>query len=158
MVAIITAPETDNLTNTEWLRTLAISNTTVFEQIKSMVNEEGYPLHDIRDFIDTYGLNAFTEGAYHAWEELEKNYSREAIEAWVEYAGIQAIESLEDAYMGEFNTPDEFAEYYFTDIMGYEEIDTLKDRGIVIDWEGTWETNLRYDFDFEGGFVFNRNT
>jgi antirestriction protein len=156
MVAIITATETD-LTNTEWLRTLAISNATVFEQIKSMVNEEGYPLHDIRDFIDTHGLNAFTEGAYHAWEELEKNYSREAIEAWVEYAGIQAIESLEDAYMGEFNTPEEFAEYYFTDLMGYEEVDTLIGRGIVIDWEATWDTNLRHDFDFEGGFVFNRN-
>jgi hypothetical protein len=156
MVAIITATETD-LTNTEWLRTLAISNTEVFEQIKSMVNEEGYPLHDIRDFIDTHGLNAFTEGAYHAWEELEKNYSREAIEAWVEYAGIQAIESLEDAYMGEFNTPEEFAEYYFTDLVGYGDVDTLIGRGIVIDWEGTWETNLRHDFDFQGGFVFNRN-
>jgi antirestriction protein len=156
MVAIITATETD-LTNTEWLRTLAISNATVFEQIKSMVNEEGYPLHDIRDFIDTHGLNAFTEGAYHAWEELEKNYSREAIEAWVEYAGIQAIESLEDAYMGEFNTPEEFAEYYFTDLVGYGDVDTLIGRGIVIDWEATWETNLSHDFDFEGGFVFNRN-
>jgi len=156
MVAIITATETD-LTNTEWLRTLAISNTEVFEQIKSMVNEEGYPLHDIRDFIDTHGLNAFTEGAYHAWEELEKNYSREAIEAWVEYAGIQAIESLEDAYMGEFNTPEEFAEYYFTDLVGYGDVDTLIGRGIVIDWEATWDTNLRHDFDFEGGFVFNRN-
>ena len=156
MVAIITATETD-LTNTEWLRTLAISNTEVFEQIKSMVNEEGYPLHDIRDFIDTHGLAPFTEGAYHAWEELEKNYSREAIEAWVEYAGIQAIESLEDAYMGEFNTPEEFAEYYFTDLVGYGDVDTLIGRGIVIDWEATWDTNLSHNFDFQDGFVFNRN-
>ena len=28
---------------------------------------------------------------------------------------------------------------------------------LVIDWEATWNCSLRYDFDFEDGFVFNKN-
>lgn len=156
MVATITTEV--KLTNTEWLQALVVSNAEMYQQIADMVNVEGYPLHDIRDFIDTYGFAPFNQGLYLVWEELEKNYSREAIEAWIDYAGIYALESLEDAYMGEFENEEAFAEYYFTELTwAYSAVTDAISAGLVIDWEGTWETNLRHDFDFHEGFVFNRN-
>jgi hypothetical protein len=27
----------------------------------------------------------------------------------------------------------------------------------VVDWQATWDQNLRYDFDFVDGFVFHSN-
>lgn len=147
----------DEMTNTQWLQTLAASNVEVYQQIADMVNIEGYPLDDIRDFVDNYGLNAFTEGHYHTWEKLEESYNRDAIETWIEIAGIDAIGEMEDRYMGQYSDEAEFAESYFSDIVGYSELDVLIEKGIVIDWESTWETNLRYDFTFENGYVFSAN-
>lgn len=147
----------DNLTNTEWLQTLAASNTEVYQQIADMVNVEGYPLGDLRDFIEDFGLSAFTDGHYHTWEKLEETYRHDAIEAWVEIAGIDAIGSMENYYIGQYHNEVEFAEEYFVGIMGYIELDRVMEMGIVIDWEGTWETNLRHDFYFEGGYVFSKN-
>jgi len=147
----------DNMTNTQWLQTIATSNTEVYQQIADMVNIEGYPLDDIRDFVEDYGLNAFTEGHYHTWEKLEETYSREVIETWVDIAGIDAIGNLEDYYMGAFQNEEDFAEHYFTETIGCSELDVLIEAGIVIDWESTWYRNLSYDFTFENGYVFNRN-
>ena len=147
----------DEMTNTQWLQTLVASNVEVYQQIADMVNIEGYPLDDIRDFVENYGLNAFTEGHYHTWEKLEESYNHDAIEAWVEIAGIDAIDNMEDYYVGQYTDEEDFAESYFTDLMGYSELDVIIERGIIIDWESTWESNLRHSFTFENGYVFNNN-
>ena len=147
----------DEMTDTQWLQTLAASNAEVYQQIADMVNLEGYPLDDIRDFVEDYGLNAFIEGHYHTWEKLEEDYNTEAIEAWVEIAGIDAIDNMNDYYVGQYANEEEFAEYYFTDLVAHHgELDVLIERGIVIDWEATWRTNLCYDFTFENGYVFSQ--
>jgi hypothetical protein len=28
---------------------------------------------------------------------------------------------------------------------------------VIVDWDATWNYNLRYDFDYEDGFVFDKN-
>ena len=153
----MTALLTDDLTGTEWLRTIAASNPEAFEQIKTMTNEEGYPLCDILEFVNDYGLNAFTDGHYHTWCELEETYERSAIEAYIEAIGIDALGEFEDAYVGEFSDEQEFAEVYFTELCGSAALDDAIRLGLVIDWEATWEGNLRFDFTFEGGYIFRNN-
>ena len=112
--------EDDELTNTQWIRTIQTSNQEAYDKIVEMVNEEGYPLDDIRDFIDNYGLNPFMSGLYHVWEELENSFSREAIVAFIDEFSIDDLERFEDAYYGCFDSAEDFAEQFYTDIHGRE--------------------------------------
>lgn len=127
--------------------------------ITEMVNEQGYPLNDIRDFVEQYGEEAYCAGHYVTWCELteQTGADNEAIEAYVDEVGIDNIGGFEDAYHGEFDSEAEFAEEYYTNIMCYQDVERAVERGIVVDWQATWDTNLRYDFAYNNGYVFNTN-
>ena len=154
-----TAQMTPTLTNTEWLQTLAAETEEVaqeaYNKLLDLVNNEGYPLDDIRDFIDNYGAKAFVDGHYETWEDLTDNsYSMEAIDAFVEEFGIENIDSFEDAYCGTWGTGAEYARdlveggwsHSMDNIPGFVEID----------WEATWE-NLSQDYTEVDGHIFNNH-
>lgn len=123
--------------------------------ITDMVNEQGYPLSDIREFIEQYGERAFMSGHYETWCELTERIdaSNDAIEAYVDEVGIDNIDGFEDAYVGEYESEADFAQQHFD--KHYSNIDALESAGMVIDWQATWDTNLQYDFAYNNGFVFN---
>jgi antirestriction protein len=127
--------------------------------ITEMVNEQGYPLDDIRDFVEQYGEEAYVAGHYVTWCELteQTGADNEAIEAYADVVGISSIGGFEDAYYGEFDSEEEFAEEYYINIMGYQDIERAVERGIVVDWQATWDTNLQHDFAYNNGYVFNTN-
>lgn len=122
--------------------------------ITEMVNEQGYPLSDIREFIEQYGERAFMFRYYETWCELTEQIgaSNDAIEAYVDEVGIDNIGGFEDAYIGEYESEADFAQRYFDE--HYSNIDTLQAAGVVIDWQATWDTNLRHDFVYNNGYVF----
>ena len=126
--------------------------------ITEMVNENGYPLSDIEDFIEQYGVQAYSEGHYVTWCELEEQCgaSTEAIEAFVEEFGIHCLEtdSFEDAYRGEYGSEAEFAEQYTNDC--YTDTTFLPD-WVVIDWQATWDNELSNSFEYNNGHVFISN-
>jgi hypothetical protein len=118
--------------------------------ITEMVNEGGYPLHDIQEFVETYGEQAYIDGHYVTWCELtEDGHDSDAIEAYVDEVSIDGIGSFEDAFRGSYSEA-EFAEQYYTDIYSFEAPD-----GVVVDWQATWDTNLRYDFVYNSGYIFS---
>lgn len=137
----------------EWFTELS---TDIQGDIISMVNENGYPLSDIRDFIEQYGVDAYSDGHYATWCELTEDRSadNDAIEAYVDEVGIDNIGGFEDAYVGEYDSEARFAWAYFNE--NYP-ISTLEDIGVVIDWQATWDTNLSYNYAYNGGYVFNTN-
>lgn len=137
----------------EWFLEL---NTDLQGDITEMVNEAGYPLSDIGDFIEVYGAQAYADGHYVTWCRLEEECgaSTEAIEAFVDEFGIDAIESFEDAYVGEYGSEAEFAEEYTNAC--YSAVDNLPAH-VVIDWQATWDSALRYDFAYNNGYVFHSN-
>lgn len=120
--------------------------------ITEMVNEGGYPLDDIRDFVETYGAKAYADGHYVTWCQLteEVGASNEAIEAFVEEFGIHSIDGFEDAYRGEYGSEAEFAEEYTTDCYGLGHMPSW----VVIDWQATWDTELSDSFTYNNGHVF----
>jgi hypothetical protein len=136
----------------EWFLAL---NADLQGDITEMVNENGYPLSDIADFIEQYGAEAYASGHYATWCQLEEECgaSTDAIEAFVDEFGIDAIGSFEDAYHGEYGSEAEFAAEYTNDcyFMGH------MPSWVVIDWQATWDTQLRYDFTYNNGYVFNSN-
>lgn len=150
MTATLTAPAT-TVPMPERFTTLSAD---IQADITEMVNEAGYPLDDICDFIEMYGADAYTSGHYVTWCQLteELGASNDAIEAFVGEFGIEAIGDFEDAFYGEYDSEADFAEQHF-DAM-YSGLGELEGAGLVVDWQATWDTNLRYDFTYAGGFVF----
>lgn len=135
-------------TNTQWLQQLPQH---VLSKVNELNRDEGYPLNDIREFIEEFGYNNFISGYYETWADLTDHYDNEAIVAFVEGNGIENIESFEDAYCGQYGNLHEVVEV----LLEIEEVDVPD--FVVIDHEATWEANLRHDYTFEGGFLFNRN-
>lgn len=136
-------------TNTEWIQSLPPE---VLVYLSNLINNEGYPLEDCRQFVEDYGYKPFLSGYYETWAQLtDDGYDNEAIVAFVEDNGIEDIESFEDAYCGEYGDIVEVVE------MLLEIYDTQVPDFVVIDHEATWQRNLRHDYTFEGGYLFNRN-
>ena len=126
--------------------------------ITDMVNEQGYPLSDIREFIESYGERAFAEGYYETWCDIvdQLGIDNAAIEAYVDEVGIDNIEGFEDAYQGEYESEADFARLHFD--AAYPGVETLEDAGVVIDWQGTWDANLSHTYSYNNGYVFNTNS
>lgn len=153
-----TAQMAPTLTNTEWLQTLAMETEEVaqeaYNKLLDLVNNEGYPLDDIRDFIDNYGAAAFVDGHYETWEQItdQLGVGNEVVEAFVEEFGINSIDGFEDSYQGTYRNGAEFAQEL---VEGGWSMDNIP--GFVeIDWEATWE-NLSQDYTEVDGHIFNNH-
>lgn len=107
--------------------------------------------------IEAKGLNlpddepVVSEENQSLYDRLTDAYHVDAVNAFIELNGEDYLESFEDAYRGAYDSEADFAEEFTTDIHG--EIPSY----VVVDWQGTWDANLRYDFDFQDGYVFDRN-
>ena len=136
----------------EWFTALSAD---VQGDITEMVNESGYPLSDIEDFIEQYGVEAYSDGHYVTWCRLteELGATNDAIEAFAEEFGIYCIDGFEDAYRGEYDSEADFAEQYTNDCYT---LGTMPD-WVVIDWQATRDTGLSDSFVYNNGYVFISN-
>ena len=134
----------------EWFTSLSAD---LQGDITEMVNENGYPLSDIRDFIEQYGVEAYSDGHYVTWCDLTERLGadNEAIEAFVEEFGINYIGDFEDAFRGEYDSEADFAKEYTNDC--YTSTTVLPD-WVVIDWQATWDNELSSSFTYNNGYVF----
>lgn len=86
------------------------------------------------------------------YDRLCANYAEDAVKAFIELYGEDNLEYFEEAYHGYYDSEEDFAEQYSNDVYGVDVPSFL-----VIDWAATWNCSLRYDFDYENGYVFNKN-
>ena len=84
--------------------------------------------------------------------DLCEEYGKDAVSAFLELYDESDLQYFQDAYQGRYDSESDFAEQFTTDVYGFD-----APSFVVIDWEATWNCNLRYDFDFEDGFVFFKN-
>tara|TARA_B100000073_G_scaffold315735_1_gene291874 strand:+ start:148 stop:549 length:402 start_codon:yes stop_codon:yes gene_type:complete len=113
--------------------------------------ENNYHDVDIYEFINTYGEDSL-EDCYEDYVQCGEDYSFEAVDAFCDEFGVENIGAFADAYYGEYETPAIFAEQFTEDTMVMD-----MPSYVVIDWEATWECNLRHDFIWSEGYIFNRN-
>jgi antirestriction protein len=113
--------------------------------------EDNYHDADIYEFIENHGEDNLVE-YYETYVQLGDDHSYDAVDAFVEEFGFECLENFEDAYHGQWESEADFAESFVNDCFDINLPDF-----IVIDWEATWERNLRHDFIFNDGFVFDRN-
>lgn len=101
---------------------------------------------------DTLEENEISEEYQEVYTKLCGDYGRDAVDAFLELYSEDDLESFEEAYYGSYDSEADFAEQFTTDVLSVD-----IPVHVVVDWEATWNCNLRYDFDFEDGFVFNKN-
>jgi N-methylhydantoinase B/oxoprolinase/acetone carboxylase alpha subunit len=109
-----------------------------------------YALDDMVAFIEEYGNDNFIQ-FYEEYVENGENYCYEAVDAFIDEFGIENIEHFTDAYYGQYDSEEQFAEQYTGDVYGEPP------SHLVIDWQQTWATNLSYDYAFNDGYVFVSN-
>jgi hypothetical protein len=101
---------------------------------------------------DTLEENEISEEYQEVYTKLCGDYGRDAVDAFLELYSEDDLESFEEAYQGRYDSEAEFAEQFTTDVYGFD-----APSFVVVDWDATWNCGLRYDYDFEDGFVFNKN-
>ena len=131
--------------------TLVSYPANVQQKIDNLI-AENYALDDMYEFISEHGNDNFVE-YYEEYCENGENYSYDAVDAFVEEFGIECIPHFTDSYYGEYDSEEDFAEQFVTDVYNFNTENTP----VIVDWQQTWECNLRYDFAFNSGYVFNKN-
>jgi hypothetical protein len=109
--------------------------------------EENYELSDMLIFIDEYSEVTFQD-SYEVYVELGEGYGYEAVDAWLTLADADEVEKFTDAYVGEFDSPEEMAQDY----LDYES--SQADYRLCIDWTETAEHLLAREIDRAGNFYF----
>ena len=118
------------------------------EFIEENCVEGEYDLDDALKFIDEHNEDDFV-AFYDEYIRVGEILGYDVVDAFIEYQGsVSYVEHVEDAYRGVYSSEADFTEEFYSDL---GEVPSL----LVVDWEATWQQNLRYDFDFVNGYVFS---
>ena len=111
------------------------------EKIEELT-EYSYELNDILSFLDTYGEEKleYVEAYLDAINNLGIDDAKEVIDNYAEYNGVEYVEGCDELYQGNYQSVEEF-------IDELELIDYDIPSWLVIDYEATWESALRFDYD-----------
>ena len=127
-----------------------MTKTILSEETQELLDEV-YDAELALEFIEKHGEENFVE-YFEQYEKLVDDYGKELVDAYVEIYYTNGIEHFEDAYQGEYSSGADFAEQISKDC-GY--ISDNIPYWIVIDWERTWEANLRHDYTEINGHIFH---
>jgi hypothetical protein len=83
-------------------------------------------------------------------ETLAETYPAEAIQAFIDYWGVENLNYFEDSYYGEFESGAEFAKDFVEGTYGESNLPSF----VEVNWDATWD-NLSEDFIDLEGFTFS---
>jgi hypothetical protein len=116
------------------------------------------------EYTDAHGIPTHDVDLLEHLEQTLCITQTECVDIAVTLRDDYGINDLQDytnlfAYQSEeYNWESEFAEYWACDVMGYTIADNCP--GIVVDWQATWDCNLRYDFstiEYSDGVIILHN-
>lgn len=101
--------------------------------------EENYALDDMLEFIDEHNEDDFV-AYYEEYVRCGEAIGYEAVDALIEAMGdVSYVEDCDERYQGHYHNEAEFAEEFYS---GLYDVPSA----LVIDWQATWDSSLRYDF------------
>ena len=116
-----------------------VLNAVTVEKIDELL-DENYDRDAMLVFIDEHNEDDFVN-YYEEYVRCGEIIGYEAVDALIEEMGcISYIEDCDERYQGFYDDEAEFAEYFHNEMGNYVP------EGIVVDWEATWDTSLRYDY------------
>ena len=102
--------------------------------------DENYALDDMLEFIDVHNEDDFCN-FYEEYCRCGEAIGYEGVDPLIEEMGdMSYIDCCDERYRGHYHNEAEFAEEFYNEVYG--EVPSF----LVIDWEATWETSMRYDF------------
>ena len=113
----------------------------VVEKIEEL-SEYSYELDELIDFVDTYGEDKieYVEDYLDAVNNIFCDDAKEVIDNYVNSNGIEYVQGCAELYQGNYQSVEEF-------IDELELIDYDIPSWLVIDYEATWDSALRFDYD-----------
>lgn len=121
----------------------------------TFTNPQGFAVHLFTNWTDTdtggvHPIAAFDD-VLKAWSDERDDDRREAMADYLDN-GNDDLDGFEDAYQGKYDSGADFAEQLADSLGAVSEENA---RWICIDWEATWERNLRHDYWIsDNGHVF----
>ena len=123
--------------------------TETIEKIDELL-EDNYDLDDILEFVDQ-NSEADLVAHYEDYCTAGENIGYDVVDTFVKYHGDMCyVENVEDAFRGVYHDEATFTEEVITEVYGLDIPAYL-----VVDWQSTWDSSLRYDYDFIDGYVFS---
>ena len=133
--------------NTAWLTELIDDedDSEIYEsEIESIVEMliEGETIRDtVENFIDSHGVCELE--FFQDYQTALDEWSEHTVDAFLENWDISDVEHIGSAFYGHFDSIEEFIDDYM------EQIGNDVPSWIVIDYDRTWDSGLRFDFDFD---------
>ena len=107
-------------------------------------------LLDVKGLLPEQSEPEISEEYQETYDRLCGNYGQDAVDAFLEIYSDSDLDSFEDAYQGQYESERDFAEQFTTDVYGLD-IPSF----VIVDWQATWDQGLRYDYEFQDGYVFS---
>ncbi|NBX51468.1 hypothetical protein EBT25_16455 [bacterium] len=116
-----------------------VLSTETVEKIDELL-EDQYALDDILEFIDNYNETDFVS-YYEEYVRCGEAIGYDAVDALIKEMGcVSDIEDCDERYQGVYESTADFAEETVESCYG--DIPSI----VVVDWEATWDSALRYDY------------
>jgi antirestriction protein len=127
-----------------------VLTTETVEKIEELL-DDSYDLDDALKFIDEHNEADFV-AFYEEYCRCGEAIGYDAVDAFIEEMGcVSYVEDCDEKYRGEYRSEADFTEEFYNEVYG--EVPSF----LVVDWEATWESSMRYDFTFCNGYVFSDN-
>lgn len=118
--------------------------------------EDSYDLDDILEFIDNHNESDFV-AYYEEYCRCGEAIGYEAVDALIaEMGDVSYIEECDERYRGQYDSTADYAEQFYNEVYG--EVPSM----LVVDWEATWESSMRYDMTacevgYRNVYIFSDN-
>lgn len=109
------------------------------EKIHELIHET-YALKDMLEFIDENDEDTFV-AYYEEYVAQGENLGYDAVDAFIEENGFCDVEHCEDAYVGRYESTEDFVEELIEEQGG-----RIPDF-VIVDLKETWDRSLSYDYD-----------
>lgn len=136
---------------------MATLTATVAEMLKPETlafikdNEDEYALSCMLEFISEFNEDDFVQ-FYDDYIDQGEKVGYDVVDAFIKENGIANVEHCEDAFAGCYSSEADFVEEYLENVLEVE-IPVW----ICVDYQATWDSSVRFDYDFVDGYVFRRD-
>ena len=112
--------------------------TDTVDKIDELI-DENYALDDMLEFIDKHNENDFV-AYYEEYVRCGEAIGYDAVDAFIDEMGdVSYVEDCDEKYRGVYESTADFAEEFYNEISDVPS-------ALVIDWEATYDSSLRYDY------------
>ena len=115
-----------------------VCNTDIFESMDLL---EDFDKEDILSYWERFQDMEWIREFFNAVE----NFGETVVDSFIDIWSIDDIEHIEDAFHGYADSEAQFAEELVTDCYCHSE----QPYWVVTDWQATWDSALRFDYDFD---------